>query len=114
MFPCPDEKAAAVDAFKTLWDRWKNLYIYPPANLISKVLAKITTFNLEKAVLVTPDMTTRPWFMSLKLMRVPSYTMVVTLQQVVVDRLVKQSQTTKLRIWTLCKEHLGRSFQNLT
>ena len=111
--PCPDEKAAAVDAFKTPWDRWKNLYIYPPANLISKVLAKITTFNLEKAVLVTPDTTTRPWFMSLKLMRVPSYTMVVTLQQVVVDRLVKQSQTTKLRIWTLCKEHLGRSFQNL-
>ena len=112
--PCPDENSAAIDALSTPWDRWKHLYIFPPTNLISKVLAKMKDVPAESIILVTPDLHSKPWFMSLILKKIPSFTMEVTLQQVVVDEIVFHSQTTKLRVWKLLKKHLGENSPNAT
>ena len=65
--PCPDEKAAAVDAMMVDWNRWNHLYLYPPTNLISKVLAKLNETRFKSAVLITPNRTTGPWLMALQL-----------------------------------------------
>ena len=109
--PCPDERAAAVDALASHWDRWKHLYLFPPTNLISRVLAKITQSEIESAILVTPETPTRPWYMALQLRKIPSMVMEVHLQQLVVDELVVEPQTTKLRVWRLSKQHTKRDFQ---
>ena len=110
--PCPDENAAAIDALSTPWNRWKHLYIFPPTNLISKVLAKMIDASVDSITLVTPNLPSRPWFMSLNLKRIPSFTMKVTLQQIVVDKVVFRSQTTELRVWILSKMHLGENSLN--
>ena len=99
--PCPDENAAAIDALSTPWDRWNHLYIFPPTILISKVLAKLTEVSVESVALVTPDLHSKPWFMSLNLKKIPSFTMEVRLQQIVVDKIVYHPQTTTLRVWKL-------------
>ena len=109
--PCPDERAVAIDALSTPWDKWKHLYIFPPTNLISKVLAKMTQSALESAILVTPETPTRPWYMALQLREIPSRLIEVHLQQIVVDRLVVKPQATKLRVWKLSKSHTRESFQ---
>ena len=111
--PCPDEDAAAVDALSTPWDRWKHLYIFPPTNLISKVIAKMSDSPAETLVLVTPDFPSKPWFMSLILRKIPSFLMEVTLQQIVVNKLTFQTQPTRLRVWTLSKIHLGKNSPNV-
>ena len=112
--PCPDSKAAAVDAISTSWDQWKHLYLFPPTNLISKALAKLMSTPFKSAVLVTPETPTRPWFMALKLHNVPSVLLEVHLQQIVVDRLVIKSQVSKLRVWQLLKQHVRGSSQDAT
>ena len=109
--PCPDEKAAAVDALSTPWDKWKHFYIFPPTNLISKVLAKMTQSSLDSAILVMPETPTRPWYMALELLEIPSMLIEVHLQQIVVDKLVVKPQPTKLRVWKLSKHHTRRGFQ---
>ena len=112
--PCPDEEAAAVDALTTPWNRWKHLYIFPPTNLIAKVIAKMSDYPAETLVLVTPDFPSKPWFMSLILRKIPSFHMEVTLQQVVVDKLTFQTQPTRLRVWTLSRIHLRKDSPNVT
>ena len=103
--PCPDQRAVAVDALTTPWDKWKHLYLFPPTAMISRVLAKLTESNFESAVLITPDTPTRPWFMSLKLRKIPSIPMEVRLQQIVVDDLVIQNQASRIRVWKLLRKH---------
>ena len=76
--PCPDKKAVAVDALSTPWDQWDHLYLYPPTNLILKALPKLTSSPFKTAVLVTPDTPTRPWYMSLRLRKVPSFLLKTT------------------------------------
>lgn len=99
--PCPDQQAVAVDAMAVPWDRWKHLYLYPPSSLISKVLAKLTETKFKSAILITPEMPTKPWYMALKLRRIPSTLMKVHLQQVVVNKMVRATNQTKLRVWRL-------------
>ena len=88
MSPCPDKKAVAVDALTAPWDKWQHIYLFPPTNLISRVLPKLTDSRVESAILITPDTPTRPWYMSLALRNIPSTPMEVHLQQIVVNQLV--------------------------
>ena len=112
--PCPDKRAAAVDALSTPWDSWDHLYLFPPTNLISKALAKLTTSTFKNAVLITPDTPTRPWYMGLEIRKVPSTLMEVHLQQIVVDTLVTKPQVSRLRVWQLSSHHMRVSFQTAT
>ena len=99
--PCPDGKAEGVDAMKINWENWQNLYIYPPTNMISKVLAKLKETRFESAILITPDAPIQPWFMALKLQKVVSIPLKLRLQQWVVNRLEKTPNYVKLRVWKL-------------
>ena len=99
--PCPDQEAIAVDAMTIPWNRWNHLYLYPPTTMIPKVLAKLTESKIKSAILITPEMPTRPWYMALKLRRIPSIPLKVRLQQIVVDKLVKAPISTNLRVWQL-------------
>ena len=112
--PCPDRRAAAVDALSTPWDRWHHLYLFPPANLISKALAKMSTSPFRSAVLVTLETPTRPWYMALEIRQVPSFVMEVHLQQVVIETLVIKPQVSRLRVWLLSRKHMRGSFQTAT
>ena len=99
--PCPDQLATAVDALTTNWEKWKHLYLFPPSPMISRVLSKLKITSFKSAILLTPETPTRPWYMALSLLEVPSTLMEVQLQQIVVDRIVTQHHTTKLRVWQL-------------
>ena len=99
--PCPDEKAIGIDAMKINWERWEHLYLFPPTKMISKVLAKLKETQFKSAILITPDTPIQPWFMALKLQKIESTSLKVHLQQIVVDRLEKAPNWTKLRVWIL-------------
>ena len=109
--PCPDESAVAVDALTISWDKWDHLYLYPPTPMISKVLAKLAHCCFVSAILLTPEMPLRPWFMALSMHKIPSTRLTVQLQQVVVDEVVNHPQITKLRAWNLSGRHTIPGFQ---
>ena len=109
--PCPDMKAAAVDALSTPWEQWEHLYLFPPTNLVPKVLAKLASSQFKSAVLVTTETPTRPWYMALKLRKVPSVLLEVQLQQIVVNQLVMKPSASKLRVWQLLRLHTKGGFQ---
>ena len=106
MSPCPDEGAVGIDALSTSWDHWNHLYLYPPAKLISKVLAKMKHTQFHSAILITQDLPTRPWYMALKMSRVPSRKLETRLQQIVNGRLITDQRKTVLRVWMLSKQHM--------
>ena len=112
--PCPDQKASAVDALTTSWDKWEHLYLFPPTPLISKVLAKLAQTKFKTAVLVTPELTGRPWYMALRLHKIPSIPMMATLQQIVVNQTVQQEKPTKLRVWKLLGKRTRKGFLTAT
>ena len=99
--PCPDQGAVTVDALTIDWGQWDHLYLFPPVPLIPKVLAKLEQTAFKSAILITPDTPGRPWFMALQLQRIPSTPMTVILQQIVINRLVRQPQPSKIRVWQL-------------
>ena len=108
--PCPDKRAAAVDALSTSWDKWEHLYLFPPTNLVPKALAKLASSRFKSAVLVTTETPTRPWYMALILRKVPSVLLEVHLQQIVIDRLVVKPSVSKLRVWQLSRQHMKEDF----
>ena len=107
--PCPDPAAAAVNALTVSWEKWNHLYLFPPTPILSKVLCLLTQYSFISATIVTPEMPTRPWYMTLHLQKIPSTLLEVQLQQVVVDRIVKQPTTTKLRVWQLSGKHISQN-----
>ena len=109
--PCPDQKAAAIDALSIPWERWRHLYLYPPTPLISKVLAKLNHTHFTKAILITPESPTRPWFMALQLRKVPSILLKAHLTQIVVNKEVIAPQATQIRVWILSERHMIQDFQ---
>ena len=112
--PCPDKRAAAVDALSTPWEQWEHLYLFPPSNLVPKVLAKLASSQFKSAVLVTTETPTRPWYMALKLKKVPSVLLEVHLQQIVVNQLVVKPKASILRVWQLLRQHTKGGFQIAT
>ena len=102
--PCPDRLAVGMDALTTPWGKWNYLYMFPPIPLSPKVLAKITNTRFVRAILVTQDSPTRPWFMSTT--QIPSVPLKARLSQVVVDKVVTLPHTSNLRVWKLSARHM--------
>ena len=63
-----DPEARAVDAFRQVWPK-KGLYLFPPWQLIPKVLRQIRSMKLKEVVLVTPWWPTQYWFPTLLQMK---------------------------------------------
>ena len=64
MSPCPDEEAAAIDAFSTDWNRWKVIYLFPPWNIIPEVIRCLDKFE-GIGVLIAPLFETSEWLQNL-------------------------------------------------
>ena len=58
-------QATAMDAFALDWDQWDTIYLFPPTNLILKVLLKIRSFG-GTAYVVAPWWPNRLWFNELQ------------------------------------------------
>ena len=56
----PDASAEAINAFLHVWDEY--VYIFPPFNLIPRVLKKLREDRTKKALIVVPEWKTQTWF----------------------------------------------------
>ena len=68
----PDGNAVAINAFAHKWNMFA--YIFPPFNLITRILRKLKEDRTEKAILIVPRWTVAPWYPMLitMLIRPPS------------------------------------------
>ena len=101
--PCPDQQAAAVDALITNWNKWDHLYLFPPQQLISKALHKLTQSDIKTAIVISREEPTRHWYSLLKLQLTQLQVIIVRLQQKVGETLEREKRTFKLRMWRYSK-----------
>ncbi|GFN92354.1 transposon ty3-i Gag-Pol polyprotein [Plakobranchus ocellatus] len=62
----PDPNAEAINAFLHSWDEY--VYIFPPFNLIPRVLKKLVEDQTERALIIVPMWTTQSWYPKLETM----------------------------------------------
>ena len=62
----PDPGAIGINAFAHCWDSFP--YIFPPFNLIPRILRKIREDKTDQAIMVVPDWTVALWYPMLKKM----------------------------------------------
>ena len=99
----PEPETLAVDAFSVKWVEF--LYIFPPFNLIPRILRKIVEDRTDKVVMVIPVWETQVWFPKLTEM-LTSTPMKLPVRK---DLLMLPSNRTdihplfpKLRMWACC------------
>lgn len=56
-----DPEASIVDAFSVSWKHMEP-YIFPPFNLIGRVMSKIILERVSNVIIVIPNWTSQPWF----------------------------------------------------
>ena len=61
MSPCPDLDAVAVDALSAGWPA-ENLFAFPPAGLMDRVVIKLHQERPQALLLVAPLSTAAPWY----------------------------------------------------
>ena len=59
--PNVDSRATAMDAMTLDWNRWEKIYLFPPVNLLLKVLDKLRSYK-GTAALVAPDWPQSSWY----------------------------------------------------
>ena len=59
----PDGNALGINAFAHVWNMF--VYIFPPFNLITRILRKLKEDKTEKAILIVPRWTVAPWYPTL-------------------------------------------------
>ena len=100
--PNLDPKAVTMDALSIDWDKWERIYLFPPVNLLMKVLPKLRQFK-GKVALVAPWWPKSNWFpLLLELRLQPHMFPNLQLQQKVQNRVVSASSNlmNALRLWT--------------
>ena len=71
--PNIDSRATAMDAMSIDWNQWEKIYLFPPFNLLLKVLHKLRTYK-GTAALIAPDWPQSNWYpltLELKLQKIP-------------------------------------------
>ena len=63
--PFPHPQAVGIDFFSIDLSRWRRIYLFPPLNMISKVLMHLRSFKGE-VLLITPWWPNQPWFPSIQ------------------------------------------------
>ena len=59
--PVRDSAAVGVNALSLDWNQWEIVYLFPPTNLLSKVLNHLQSFR-GKAILITPNWPNQAWY----------------------------------------------------
>ena len=59
--PFPHPQAIGVDALTTDWNRFKEIYLFPPSNLLIKIIPILQNYE-GHGVIITPWRPTAPWF----------------------------------------------------
>ena len=59
--PYHHKEAVATDAMSLDWNRWDRIYLFPPVNILLKVLDKLRDFR-GRAMLIAPLWPNSPWF----------------------------------------------------
>ena len=59
--PVPDPHAEGVDAFTFPWSRWGSIYLFPPTNLLLRVLVLLQHYQ-GHALLITPSWPNQQWY----------------------------------------------------
>ena len=82
--PNVDPRAVGVDAMSIDWNQWNKIYIFPPVNLMMKVLDKLRTFK-GVAAIVAPLWPKSNWFplllqLKVRLVPLPAPTLSQTVQ----------------------------------
>ena len=67
--PCPDPGALEVNAMSLSWDEWESIYLFPPVQLLSKVVPRLARFP-GRGILVAPFYPQASW-LPLLLSRAP-------------------------------------------
>ena len=62
--PVPDPLAVEVNAMSLDWNRWQSIYLFPPVNLLSRILPLLWSFK-GKGILVAPYHAKSAWFQTL-------------------------------------------------
>ena len=63
--PYPHPEAVGQDALALDWNRWRNIYLFPPKNLLPLVVKKLADYQ-GSGVLVAPDWPLAKWYIPLK------------------------------------------------
>ena len=67
----PDPQAWAVDALSLSWENL-DLYAFPPAAILGKVVEKLQDYPCNRIILIAPGLPNMPWFWDLVAMSDPS------------------------------------------
>ena len=67
--PCPDPGALEVNALSLSWDRWESIYLFPPVQLLPKVVSRLAHYQ-GRGILVAPIYPQASW-LPLLLSRAP-------------------------------------------
>ena len=62
--PLPHPAAAAIDVKTVDWNRWKQVYVFPPKAFMMQLLPKLNSYQYH-GVLVAPWQPSAPWFPAL-------------------------------------------------
>ena len=64
MSPLPHPAAAAIEVKTVDWNRWSQVYIFPPKKFIMQLLPKLQSYKFH-GVLIAPWQPAAPWFPAL-------------------------------------------------
>ena len=62
--PLPHPAAATIDVKSVDWNRWRQVYIFPPRKFITRLLPKLQTYKFC-GIFIAPWQPTAPWFPAL-------------------------------------------------
>ena len=62
--PLPHPAAAAIDVLTVDWNRWNQVYVFPPKTFMMQLLSKLHSYQ-NHGVLVIPWLPAAPWFSAL-------------------------------------------------
>ena len=62
--PFPHPAAAAIDVITVVWNRWNQLYVFPPKTFMMQLFPKLLLYQYH-GVLVAPWHPSAPWFPAL-------------------------------------------------
>ena len=93
-FGCPfrHPQVTVVDALTSDWNNWTSIYLFPPRNLLPKVLEKLATYR-GQGILIVPFVPLAPWWTLIPSQAKPLATELEIYQEVLGKIVILSSET---------------------